>query len=107
MSSLLRKDEMQASPEPVSPNPSFLGVKLRRPGASREQLRSFKKSGPTTPSSHVSQPEPEMKGKEVAQEKVETIEEKDDPTKQEKEEKPSSDGKDEGDATIRLPKPSP
>jgi hypothetical protein len=107
MSSLLRRDEMQTSPEPVSPNPSFLGVKLRRPGASREQLRSFKKSGPTTPGSQVSQPEPEMKGKEVAQEKAETVREKDEPTMQEKEEKPSSDDKDEGDATIKQQKPTP
>jgi hypothetical protein len=107
MSSLLRRDELQASPEPITPNPSFLGVKLRRPGASKEQLRSFKKSGPSTPSLQVSQPEPEMKEKEVAQEKGETVKEKDEPTKKEKEEKPPSDDKDEGDATIRPQKPTP
>jgi hypothetical protein len=51
MSALLRRENIMASPEPVSPNPSYLGV---RPNVSTtpsgdSTARIRKKSAPTTP----------------------------------------------------------
>lgn len=97
---------MQTSPEPISPNPSFLGVANKKIAASRERLRSFKKSGPTTPSSQLSQQQAEGKGKEVRKEK-EPVKEKEEPAKEENGEKLPKDDKDDGDATIRIQTPVP
>lgn len=64
MSTLLRREEMSTSPEPMNTHPSFLGIKL--PGG----RRSFKRSTPTTPTAPPPQPDlsrpmsmPDMKEK--------------------------------------------
>lgn len=53
MSALLRRENLMASPEPISPNPSYLSVRpvvsITPSGDSTARVR--KKSAPTTPTS--------------------------------------------------------
>lgn len=92
MSALLRREGFTASPTPVSPNASYLGVRpaiARTPSAS-STLRLHKKSEPTTPT--ITEPVNQGTQRPMSMPDIQL---------------PEPEQSEEGETTIKVQKPTP